>query len=79
MQPRASRTEVVGPHGDAIKIRLAAAPVNGAANTELIAYVAQRLRVPKGVIRLTAGASSKRKRIVVEGWDAADVRRTLLG
>jgi uncharacterized protein len=69
----------VGQHGDAIKIRLKAAPVDGAANTELIAYVAKRLRVPKGDIRLAAGATSKRKRIVVEGWHAADIRRILLG
>jgi uncharacterized protein (TIGR00251 family) len=67
VQPRAKRTEVAGWHGDAIKIRLAAPPVDGAANTELIRFLADRLGVPQASIRLAAGVASRRKRVELEG------------
>jgi uncharacterized protein (TIGR00251 family) len=68
VQPRASRTEVVGLHGTALKIRLAAPPVDGAANQALVEYVAARLQVPKSSVRLVSGAGSRRKIIEVAGW-----------
>ena len=43
VQPRAKRSEVVGRHGDAIKVRLAAPPVDGAANEELVRFLAEAL------------------------------------
>jgi uncharacterized protein (TIGR00251 family) len=71
VQPRASRTEVVGRHGDAIKIRVAAPPVDGAANAELVRFLARRLGVPRGQVRLAAGTAGRRKRFEIDGLDAA--------
>ena len=65
--PGASRTEVVGLQGDRLKVRVAAAPEKGAANRELLAFLARRLGVPKNALRLLGGASSRAK--VVELLD----------
>lgn len=78
VQVRAGRTEVVGPHGDGIKIRIAAPPVDGAANAELIRLVANRLRVTREAVTIVAGTTSRRKVIRVAGTSADRVRRVLL-
>jgi len=78
VQPRARRTEVAGMHGDAVKIRLAAPPVDGAANVELVRFVAERLGVPRAAVRIAAGAASRRKVVEVDGVDADAVRSALL-
>jgi uncharacterized protein (TIGR00251 family) len=67
VQPRASRTEVVGLHGDALKIRVAAPPVDGAANEAIIRFFADRLGVPRSRVRLTKGASGRRKVVEIDG------------
>ncbi len=54
--PRARVTAVVGRHGDAIKIRIAAPPANGAANAELTRFLAERLGVPRSAVTLVSGA-----------------------
>jgi len=77
--PRARRTEVVGRHGDAIKIRLAAPPVDGAANAELIRFVAARVGVPRGTVTITSGAAGRRKTVAVEHVSPATLARALLG
>ncbi|HEV2291874.1 MAG TPA: DUF167 family protein [Gemmatimonadales bacterium] len=79
IQPRASRTEVVGLHGDAIKVRLAAPPVDGAANEELVRSLAEALDVPRGAVTLVAGASGRRKQVQVDGIDVSFATRRLLG
>lgn len=61
VQPGAKKTEIAGLHGDALKIRLAAPPVDGKANAALIAFVADRLDVSKSSIRLVSGQTSRRK------------------
>lgn len=61
VQPGAKKTEIAGLHGDALKIRLAAPPVDGKANTALIAFVADRLDVSKSSIHLVSGQTSRRK------------------
>lgn len=61
--PNASRTEIVGWQGDALKIRLAAPPVDGKANKELIQCLAKNLDVPKSEIEIVSGHMNKRKRI----------------
>ena len=66
IQPGAKKTEVVGIHGDALKIRLAAPPVDGKANAALIAFIAERLGAPKARVHLKSGHSSRRKLIEVE-------------
>jgi uncharacterized protein (TIGR00251 family) len=77
VQPRASKSEVVGLYGDALKIRLAAPPVDGAANDELIAFLAKRLGVPKSRISLVAGTTSRAKTVAVEGIPAETAARLL--
>jgi len=77
VQPRASRTELAGRHGDAIKIRLAAPPVDGEANDELVRFLARRLGVGRNAITIEAGATGRRKRVRVEGIDAATLAERL--
>ena len=67
VQPGASRTEVAGLHGEGLKIRLAAPASEGRANAALIEFLARELGVAKRNVTITAGASSRRKRVVVEG------------
>ena len=67
VQPRAARSEVAGRYGDAVKIRLAAPPVDGAANEELVRFVAELLKVPKSAVTITAGLTSKRKTLQIVG------------
>jgi hypothetical protein len=78
VQPRARRTEVAGLHGAALKIRLAAPPVDGAANDELVRFLAEQLGVPRRAVRLVAGAGARRKVVVVDGVAADDAIRVLL-
>jgi uncharacterized protein len=67
VQPGASRTAVAGLHGDALKIRLAARPVEGAANAELVRFLAETFGVPKRDVTIEAGDASRRKRVAVRG------------
>lgn len=76
IQPGAKKTEIAGVHGDALKIRLAAPPVDGKANAALLAFVAEVLDLPKQAVSLKSGQTSRRK--VVEAIGApADVARRL--
>ena len=77
--PRARVTEVAGRHGDAIRIRLAAPPVDGAANDELRRFLAERLGVARRSIAIVRGATGRRKTVTVDGVTAARVARALLG
>lgn len=63
VQPGASRSELAGEHGDALKVRLAAPPVDGRANAALIAYLSEILALPRAAIQLASGHSSRRKRV----------------
>jgi hypothetical protein len=67
VQPRASHTELAGLHGDALKVRLAAAPVDGAANDALVRFLAECLGVPRSAVSLLSGASSRVKVVEVTG------------
>ena len=77
VQPRASRTEVVGAHGDAIKIRVAAPPVDGAANKELIAFLSKRLGLSKSAVQIVKGAQGRDKLVEIEGLSEKEVRERL--
>jgi hypothetical protein len=66
-QPKASKTELAGEHGDALKIRIAAPPVDGEANRELLRFLAKRLHVPASSIRVISGESGRNKVIEVQG------------
>lgn len=63
VQPKARRDEIVGPHGDRLKIRIAAPPVDGKANAHLIRYLADCFGVPAGSVDLLAGSSGRDKRL----------------
>ncbi|MDP3774260.1 MAG: DUF167 domain-containing protein [Gemmatimonadales bacterium] len=79
VQPRAKRTEVAGRHGDAVKVRVASPPVDGAANAELLRFLAERLGVPKSAFRIASGATGRRKTLEVEGLTTAEAVHLLLG
>lgn len=74
VQPRASRNEIVGLHGTALKVRLQAPPVEGAANDALVALIADRLGLPKRAVRVVNGATSRSKTLEIEGTTEAAVR-----
>ena len=67
IQPGAKKTSVAGPHGDALKIRLAAPPVDGKANAELIALVAREFGCAKSAVDIATGAGGRIKRVRVAG------------
>lgn len=71
IQPGAKRTEVAGPHGDALKIRLAAPPVDGKANACLIGFLATTLGVAKSAVDLLSGAGARAKRVRIAGVSVA--------
>jgi uncharacterized protein (TIGR00251 family) len=76
VQPGAARSEVTGRHGDALKLRIAAAAVEGAANAALIEYLARRLNLSRREVTIVQGEKSRRK-IVRVPLDAAVVERCL--
>ena len=78
VQPGASKTGIAGTYGDALKIRLAAPPVDGKANECLIAFLAERLSLPRAALALVSGQTSRAKRVAVAGASAATVRRLLM-
>lgn len=67
VQPRASKTVVAGMHDGCVKIRLAAPPVDGAANAALIEFVAEQLGIAKSKVRIASGQASRRKVVEVDG------------
>lgn len=70
VQPGASRSGVAGLHGERLKLRLAAPPVDGKANAALIEFLADRLGVPRRDLRIAAGEASRIKRVAVRGLAA---------
>ena len=75
VQPRASRSEVCGVHGDALKVRLAAPPVDGAANEALVALLADELDVARRSVRIVSGEASRSKTVQVDGVESDLVER----
>lgn len=74
--PGAARTQVMGRLGDAIKVRVAAAPEDGAANRELTEFVARALGLAKGAVTLVGGPASRDKVLSIEGMglEAAEAK-----
>lgn len=70
VQPRASKNEVAGIHGTALKIRLQAPPVDGAANDALVSFLADSLGVSRRSVRIISGDSSRNKTVEVDGVTA---------
>ena len=78
VQPKAAHTACVGIHGEALKIRIAASPVGGAANRELIRFLADELSLPTAAVHLESGEGSRHKRLRLEGTTADQVLMRLL-
>ena len=75
--PRASKCELAGLHGDAMKIRITAPPVEGRANEECIRFLADLFNVKKTDIAITAGHKSRNKRVTVTGLTSNDIQRII--
>lgn len=65
VQPRASRDEMVGPHGDAFRVRITAPPLDGKANAHLIRFLAKGFGVPKARVTLESGETARRKTFLI--------------
>ena len=65
IQPGAKKSEVVGLHGDALKVRVASPPVDGKANEALVAFIADQLGLPKRAVQLVRGDTSRAKTVLV--------------
>jgi len=65
--PRSPRTRVDGRRGDAILVRLAAPPVDGAANDALVAFLSETLKLPRRAISIVAGDKSRDKKVAIAG------------
>jgi hypothetical protein len=78
IQPGAKQTTIVGLHGDALKIRLAAPPVDGKANAALIDYLAERLGIPRAAVEIVGGQQARSKRVRICGaFNAEQLLRLL--
>jgi len=75
--PRAGRTAIAGWRGDALLVRLAAAPVAGAANEALIQLLSETLDLPRRNVTIAAGHKTRDKRVEIEGLDDAQVAARL--
>lgn len=77
VQPRARQAKVAGRHGDALKLQVEAPPVDGAANDEVVALLADALGVPRRAVRIAHGASCRSKLVEVECGDLDACRERL--
>jgi uncharacterized protein len=75
--PRASRSEVIGEHNGALRVRIAAPPVDGAANEELIRILARTFKVSEGAIKIMRGHNGRTKRVSITGGEAGIVKTVL--
>ena len=66
VQPRSSKDQVVGPHGDYLKIKITAAPTEGKANAHLTAFLAKLCKVSKSQVSLMSGETGRQKRICIQ-------------
>lgn len=78
IQPGAARSEIAGLHGDALKIRIRARPIEGAANAALIDFIATWLGVPRKAVRILRGEKSRQKSVSV-AVQVDDIERRLMG
>ena len=77
VQPHASRDEIVGWQNGALRVRVTAPPVDGAANAAISSLLAEALRVPPSAISVVRGARGRDKLLRIAGLDAAELRTRL--
>ena len=75
--PRAGRTALGGRRGDAVLVRLAAPPVEGAANAALVDFLADQLRCPRRALSIVSGTRARDKRVRVDGLSPAELDRRI--
>jgi uncharacterized protein len=75
--PRAARSALAGFHGEALRVRVAAPPVEGAANRELARFLGRALGIGEAAVEIESGARGREKRVRVRGLGATDVRARL--
>ena len=78
IQPGAKKTEVVGLHGESLKIRLAAPPVDGKVNEALLAFIAAKVGVGKTAVELVSGQTSRVKKVGIKTITPQEVTKHLL-
>lgn len=71
--PRASKNAIQGEHGVALKVRLCAPPVDGAANAALVEFLAASFALPRARVQLLSGQTSRNKRVLLAGFPASRV------
>ena len=77
VQPRSSKMEISGLHDGVLRVRLTAPPVDGAANKQCIELLSRKMKIPKRAIRITSGASARRKRLKISGLGIEEVKKIL--
>ena len=77
-QPRSSKSGIDGLAGDAVKVRIRSAPVDGKANKELVETIADAFDLPKSRVEFRSGETSKQKRILLRGISAANVESVIV-
>ena len=77
VQPRSSKAEINGVHDGALRVRLTAPPVDGAANRQCIELFSRKMKIPKRAIQIASGASARRKRLKVLGMSMKEVKNIL--
>ena len=77
LQPRSSRSELAGIHGDRLKIRLTAPPVDSKANEALCDFLAERLGVSKSAVRMVKGEKSRNKTVLIEAVTIDQIKALL--
>lgn len=77
VQPKASRTRIVGLHGDAVKIGITSPPVDGKANAAVIQFIAKLFKIPRAAVTLASGEASRDKRLILAGISMAQAEAIL--
>ena len=77
VSPRAGKNEVGGVHGDALRVRITAPPVDGAANRAIVKLLSKRLGVAKSAVRIVQGQSGRDKLVEVEGVEVSQLQALL--
>ena len=72
LQPRSTRNQIVGLHGDTLKMKIKAPPVDGAANKMCISILAKALKVPKSAIEIVSGQTARTKRLLIRTTGASN-------
>ena len=75
--PRAAKNAIQGEYGNALKIRLCAPPVEGAANTALVKFLSDTLSIPRSRIQILSGATGRNKRVLLSSCSSSSIRTIL--